>query len=40
MEERTDSMMMARAFMMSRIIRTAAELDLFTIIQEACGGQN
>jgi ubiquinone/menaquinone biosynthesis C-methylase UbiE/predicted transcriptional regulator len=35
MEEKKDSMTMARAFMRSRIILTAAELDLFSIIQDS-----
>jgi len=35
MEEKKDAMMLARAFMSSRIILTAAELDLFTIIQDS-----
>ncbi|SPF37014.1 O-methyltransferase, family 2 [Syntrophobacter sp. SbD1] len=35
MEEKEDVMAVARAFMRSRIILTAAELDLFTIIDES-----
>ena len=35
MEERKDAMKVARAFMKSRIILTAAELDLFSILQDA-----
>ena len=35
MEEKEDIMAVARAFMRSRIILTAAELDLFTIIQDS-----
>jgi len=35
MEEKEDFMAVARAFMRSRIILTAAELDLFTIIQDS-----
>jgi len=35
MEEKKDAMTLARAFMRSRIILTAAELDLFTIIQDS-----
>jgi SAM-dependent methyltransferase len=35
MEEKKDIMTLARAFMRSRIILTAAELDLFTIIQDS-----
>jgi SAM-dependent methyltransferase len=35
MEEKQDVRTMARAFMRSRIILTAAELDLFTIIQDS-----
>jgi ubiquinone/menaquinone biosynthesis C-methylase UbiE/predicted transcriptional regulator len=35
MEDKSDIMAVARAFMRSRIILTAAELDLFTIIQDS-----
>ena len=36
MERKEDVMTIARAFMRSRIILTAAELDLFTVIEEGC----
>ena len=35
MDGKEDIMSVARAFMRSRIILTAAELDLFTIIQDS-----
>ena len=35
MQGKDDIMAVARAFMRSRIILTAAELDLFTIIQDS-----
>ena len=39
MEGKEDIMAVARAFMRSRIILTAAELDLFTIIQDSLRAQ-